>query len=56
MSDNPYHDHLDACDRCRNHPFALCTDGERILRAFVAGEPAKTPSKTSNGHAKGKRQ
>lgn len=36
MSDNSFHDHLDACERCRNYPFALCTDGERILRSFAA--------------------
>lgn len=59
MSDNPYHDHLDACEQCRNHPFALCSDGERILRAFVAGEEWKPPvevplrgvKSTKNGHA-----
>lgn len=26
-----YHKHLDKCPQCRNHPFNLCSKGERIL-------------------------
>lgn len=52
MSDNPYHDHLDVCAQCRDHPFNLCAEGKRILEAFVGagvtlpgsmGHPAVAP-------------
>ena len=29
---NAYHDHLDRCTWCREHPFALCAEGARALR------------------------
>jgi len=56
----PFHDHLDACELCRNHPFAICTDGERILRSFAAVDwkpPVEQPLRgvesthKKNGHA-----
>jgi len=31
MSDNRYHDHLDVCDQCREHPFDLCVTGLTLL-------------------------
>lgn len=32
-----FHDHLDTCAQCREHPFALCGVGARLL---AAGEDA----------------
>lgn len=32
MSANPFHQHLDVCTQCRNHPFNLCEEGVRLLR------------------------
>lgn len=29
---NAYHDHLDRCAQCREHPFALCAEGAAALR------------------------
>ena len=26
-----FHDHLDACEQCRNNPFALCPTGLKLL-------------------------
>lgn len=26
-----FHKHLDRCAQCANHPFALCTEGARLL-------------------------
>jgi hypothetical protein len=39
-----FHDHLDICEQCRNHPLHLCAIGARLLYATVAhvnvkGEP-----------------
>jgi len=33
MLRDAFHKHLDGCDQCRNHPFALCADGDVLLRA-----------------------
>ncbi len=30
-----FHAHLERCERCRSHPFNLCTDG-RVLLARAA--------------------
>lgn len=30
------HRHIDACGHCRDHPFALCLVGLRLLRAAIA--------------------
>lgn len=39
MSDtNLFHEHLDECQQCRDHPFALCPTGDRRLRAAALGE------------------
>ncbi len=32
MNVNKFHDHLDACRQCREHPFDLCLIGAAILR------------------------
>jgi hypothetical protein len=32
MDDNPFHRHLDECQQCREHPFALCAAGAVILQ------------------------
>lgn len=37
MSNNVYHDHLDVCVQCREHPFGLCSSGERLLREAALG-------------------
>lgn len=26
-----FHAHLDACEQCREHPFNLCPEGEKLL-------------------------
>lgn len=28
-----FHRHLDGCQQCREHPFALCREGEILIRA-----------------------
>lgn len=33
MSDNKFHDHLDVCRQCREHPFDLCPVGAPLLEA-----------------------
>ena len=30
--ENPFHDHLDVCQRCRNQPFNLCNTGAKLLQ------------------------
>jgi len=32
-----FHAHLDDCQQCANHPFALCSEGARLLE--LAGQP-----------------
>lgn len=32
-----FHEHLDACSQCRNHPFALCEEGVRRLENAALG-------------------
>lgn len=32
MTDNPFHQHLDACAQCRDQPFNLCAEGGRLLQ------------------------
>jgi hypothetical protein len=27
-----FHEHLDGCEQCRNHPFELCSSGAELLR------------------------
>lgn len=29
---NEFHNHLDSCQQCREHPFNLCPEGARILK------------------------
>lgn len=31
-----FHQHLDVCAHCREHPFALCLEGLRLLVAASA--------------------
>jgi hypothetical protein len=33
MNDDPFHKHLDTCERCRTQPFNLCPVGAAELRA-----------------------
>ena len=33
-----FHDHLDACEQCRENPFDLCEVGKPLL--IACGEPA----------------
>lgn len=30
-----FHKHLDQCKQCREHPFALCPEGTRLLKQTV---------------------
>jgi hypothetical protein len=32
MNANIFHDHLDTCSHCNDHPFALCHEGIKALR------------------------
>jgi hypothetical protein len=32
-----FHAHLDVCEQCRNHPFKLCAEGQKVL-GMVAGD------------------
>ena len=32
MNKDVFHDHLDVCEQCEQHPFSLCTVGDRLLR------------------------
>ncbi len=50
MTGNAYHEHLDVCRRCREHPFALCPDGARLLRE-AALEPEPQPAQTTHRRA-----
>lgn len=31
-----FHDHLDKCQQCANHPFELCSEGARLLGLAAA--------------------
>lgn len=31
-----FHDHLDGCEQCANHPFELCDEGARLLDLAAA--------------------
>ena len=33
---NKFHDHLDVCKQCREHPFDLCTVGVAAMRSKIA--------------------
>lgn len=33
--DDPFHRHLDVCERCREEPFNLCLVGRVLLEAQV---------------------
>ena len=37
MSANVFHDHLDVCAQCREHPFALCPEGFQTLQEAALG-------------------
>lgn len=36
-----FHKHLDACQQCADHPFALCPTGSVLLRASATEEQAR---------------
>lgn len=44
-----YHAHLDACQWCLNHPFALCGSGAELLAAVPL---VRKPPKTQPGNEK----
>jgi hypothetical protein len=33
-----FHEHIDSCEQCRNHPFELCSAGLILLNAAAKGE------------------
>jgi hypothetical protein len=35
-ADTSYHKHLDVCAQCRDHPFALCAVGARLLESTAS--------------------
>jgi hypothetical protein len=32
-----FHNHLDVCDQCREHPFNLCSTGDKLLKDAASG-------------------
>jgi hypothetical protein len=34
-----FHEHLDGCEQCREHPLALCLEGHRALLACMGIAP-----------------
>ena len=30
-----FHKHLDECEQCRNRPFGLCKEGQKILKEEI---------------------
>lgn len=32
---HPFHEHLDVCKQCRDHPFGLCPVGQEALKKTV---------------------
>ena len=36
MSD-PFHQHLDVCKQCADHPFDLCAEGAKLIREVALG-------------------
>jgi hypothetical protein len=51
---NVYHQHLDVCTWCANHPWNLCREGDRLLRAEVGKvvriQVVVPPNDYSGGH------
>lgn len=43
-----FHDHLDACRQCREHPFNLCATGARLLPLCVEPETTTTEQRTDS--------
>lgn len=41
---NVFHDHLDACERCRARPFDLCPEGARKLAEAATGVVQPRPA------------
>lgn len=41
-----FHDHLDQCNQCRNHPFGLCYSGSRLLNLAAGHDPKNWPEKS----------
>lgn len=37
-----FHEHLDRCDQCRNHPFDLCKEGESLLKKAAGQDVSGT--------------
>jgi hypothetical protein len=42
---NPFHNHLDVCEQCRENPFALCATGAQLLREAATGGERPSPMK-----------
>jgi hypothetical protein len=40
-----FHAHLDVCKQCREHPFALCPVGERLLTGQAQDRENPSPQK-----------
>lgn len=44
-----FHDHLDACRRCRENPMDLCPVGSVKLREAALGPEASIPGEDTRG-------
>jgi hypothetical protein len=42
--DNLFHQHLDVCQQCREHPMETCAEGWALLKRIVAS-PLPRPTK-----------
>ena len=41
-----FHQHLDRCRQCADHPFALCVTGERLIKREAASLNKPTTGRT----------
>jgi hypothetical protein len=45
MNPDVFHAHLDVCRQCREHPFALCVEGEKAVRSAMLDDAVKVMKK-----------
>jgi hypothetical protein len=43
VSSNAFHDHLDVCQQCREHPFELCPKGALTFRETLVNAALNLP-------------
>jgi hypothetical protein len=45
-----FHRHLDQCEQCREHPFALCREGDILIRAAAREAEAEQRRQAEEAH------